>query len=483
MYHVMLICADNSPLKEVDRWLSRNGFHVNVSLSIEQASKHYELADFEILLVDADQASDEALSKIRELPYIIFDQRPSLNAAIEYMAKGANYFIPLPTDSDTVLAQVIDVLEKQQSSLSKPSSNDTWSDSSYEQAIPISLFGQSDKHNQTPPLGSPESGIIGSSPAMHVLFDELKKVARTDATVLIHGESGTGKELVAKSIHSLSKRKSEALISVNCAAIPENLIESELFGHEKGAFTGAVSARDGLIVAADHGTLFLDEIGELPLEAQARLLRVLQEGEIRRVGAVTSTKVNIRLVTATHRNLLQMVKNGMFREDLYYRLYVMELSVPPLRDRGEDISSIAKILLEKACSKHDKPLPQYTKTFDKAILSHPWPGNVRELENAIERAVILSPDGKLESKNLKLKTKESLPDAPTSSGNPAPISTHTNTADFAIEGTTLDDYFKHFVLTHQHKMTETQLAQSLGISRKSLWERRQKLGVPRKVTE
>ncbi|MGB2064209.1 MAG: sigma-54 interaction domain-containing protein, partial [Marinomonas gallaica] len=316
--------------------------------------------------------------------------------------------------------------------------------------------------------------------AMHTLFDELVKVAKTDATVLVHGESGTGKELVAKSIHNLSKRKNNALISVNCAAIPENLIESELFGHEKGAFTGAVSARDGLIMAADEGTLFLDEIGELPLEAQARLLRVLQEGEIRRVGAVTSSHVDIRLVTATHRNLLQMVQNGMFREDLYYRLYVMELSVPALRERGEDISLIAKVLLEKACKKHDKALPRYTKTFDAAIRSHQWPGNVRELENALERAVILSPEGKLDAHNLKLKNREGHAIVTKTEHNDAASDTP---SAFVIEGSTLDDYFKHFVLTHQHKMTETQLAQSLGISRKSLWERRQKLNIPRKVTE
>ncbi len=473
MYHVMVICGDNSPLKEVDRWLSRNGFHVNISQTIEQAIKYYELDDFELLLVDAEVASDESLAKISQQTFIIFDQRPSLNGAIEYMAKGASYFIPLPTDPDTVLTQVIEALEKPKRStksaelIAEPSSSD------------ISLFANQSSSSNSPALGSPESGIIGNSPVMHVLFDELQKVAKTNATVLIHGESGTGKELVAKSIHNLSKRKNNALISVNCAAIPENLIESELFGHEKGAFTGAVSARDGLIVAADNGTLFLDEIGELPLEAQARLLRVLQEGEIRRVGAVTSTQVNIRLVTATHRNLLQMVQKGMFREDLYYRLYVMELTVPALRERGEDISLIAKTLLEKACKKHDKPIPQYTKAFDKAIREHSWPGNVRELENALERAIILSPEGKLEASNLKLKTKDSY--------TTATKATQTGAADsapqFAIEGTTLDDYFKHFVLTHQHKMTETQLAQSLGISRKSLWERRQKLGIPRKVTE
>ncbi|MBM6552226.1 sigma-54 dependent transcriptional regulator [Marinomonas ostreistagni] len=470
MYHIMVICGDQSPLKEVDRWLSRNGFHVNISQSIDQALKYYELSDFELLLIDADAASDDALSYISEQAFIIFDQRPSLNAAIEYMAKGASYFIPLPTDPETVLAQVIDALEKRQQT---PTQTATASNH-------ISLFAGEDQ--PTPAemtLGTPESGIIGNSPAMHVLFDELVKVAKTDATVLIHGESGTGKELVAKSIHNLSKRKDHPLISVNCAAIPENLIESELFGHEKGAFTGAVSARDGLIVAADHGTLFLDEIGELPLEAQARLLRVLQEGEIRRVGAVSSTTVDIRLVTATHRDLLHMVETGMFREDLYYRLYVMELEVPPLRERGDDIALIAKTLLEKACHKHDKSVPKYTKAFDQAIREHDWPGNVRELENALERAIILSPEGKLEASNLKLKSKRRHTTAIQSDDtNAAPLE-----PSFAINGTTMDDYFKHFVLTHQHKMTETQLAQSLGISRKSLWERRQKLGVPRKVTE
>jgi transcriptional regulator with PAS, ATPase and Fis domain len=292
---------------------------------------------------------------------------------------------------------------------------------------------------------------------------------------LIRGESGTGKELVAKALHNLSQRHNHPIISVNCAAIPENLIESELFGHEKGAFTGANSSHDGLIYAADKGTLFLDEIGELPLEAQARLLRVLQEGEIRKVGATQSTKVDIRLITATHRNLTDMIQQGLFREDLYYRLYVMELLLPPLRDRGDDISMLAKILLEKACQKHSKPICNYTKTFDKAIRSHRWPGNVRELENAIERAVILSPPEKIEAANLKLASQQ----PPNNTTNHSPMS---DTDNKNLVGTTLDDYFKHFVLSHQHKMTETQLAHSLGISRKSLWERRQKLAIPKKVT-
>ena len=194
MYHVMLICEDNSPLKDVDRWLSRNGFHVNVSKSLEQANKYYELEDFEILLIDAEQASRDTLNSIQQRPYIIFDQRPSLNAAIDYMAGGADYFIPLPTDSDTVLAHVIDVLEKQKNK--STSANEQQTSGHAEPSI--RLFDQLDTADSAPLLGTPESGIIGSSDAMQVLFDELNKVARTDATVLIHGESGTGKELVAK---------------------------------------------------------------------------------------------------------------------------------------------------------------------------------------------------------------------------------------------------------------------------------------------
>ncbi|MGB5996993.1 MAG: sigma-54 dependent transcriptional regulator [Marinomonas sp.] len=468
MHHIMIICPEDSPLKDADRWLSRYGFQVNLSYSLEQANKYYELADFDLLLIDqvilaALENTQSALAGTP--PRLVLDARPSLNNGIDAMAMGAKYYLPLPTDSEQLLKHVIDALENttpqhKQNAESEP-----------ELAAPL-LFARSEKEEEAENLGALDSGIIGNCPPMQELFSDIRKVAGTDVTVLIRGESGTGKELVAKALHNLSTRHDNPLISVNCAAIPENLIESELFGHEKGAFTGAVSARDGLIFAADNGTLFLDEIGELPLEAQARLLRVLQEGEIRRVGAIQSTKVNVRLVTATHRDLIDMVRKGYFREDLYYRLYVMELLIPPLRERSDDISMIAKFLLEKACKKHNRAALDYNKEFDKAIRAHNWPGNVRELENAIERAVILSPTHRVEAANLKLASHLASPKANTTSTE---LST-------PLDGTTLDDYFKHFVLTHQHKMTETQLAQSLGISRKSLWERRQKLGIPKKVT-
>ncbi|NVK72762.1 MAG: sigma-54-dependent Fis family transcriptional regulator [Oceanospirillaceae bacterium] len=466
MHSIMIICPDHSPLKESEKWLSRYGFQVNTSNSLEQANKYYELTEFHLLLID-----QEAINHLKEphieLPSppnrIVLDSKASLSTGVNSMAQGALYYLPLPTDSETLLKHVVNALELEDQNHSKPSQKND---------ATVSLSNA--PKNEALTLGTPASGIIGQCPPMEELFNDMRKIAGTDVTVLIRGESGTGKELVAKALHNLSRRHNHPIISVNCAAIPENLIESELFGHEKGAFTGANSSHDGLIYAADKGTLFLDEIGELPLEAQARLLRVLQEGEIRKVGATQSTKVNIRLITATHRNLIDMVKNGLFREDLYYRLYVMELLLPPLREREDDISMLAKILLEKACLKHNKPIYKYNQAFDRAIRSHHWPGNVRELENAIERAVILSPPERVEAANLKLANQQ-IQNVATKHSLSGESST--------LIGTTLDDYFKHFVLSHQQKMTETQLAHSLGISRKSLWERRQKLGIPKKVTE
>ncbi len=317
---------------------------------------------------------------------------------------------------------------------------------------------------------------------MQLLFRKIAKVAPTDATVLIQGESGTGKELVAKAIHNQSRRADKPLISVNCAAIPETLIESELFGHEKGAFTGATAQRQGLVEAADGGTLFLDEIGELPLEAQARLLRVLQEGEIRRVGSVQSQKVNVRLVAATHRNLKELSSQGEFREDLYYRLNVMELHLPPLRDRGEDVIEIAVAMLARACEKMATAPMRFNDASLKAIRDYHWPGNVRELENAVERSVILAESDEVEPDLLGIEVSPDryISDSMRNSlveDNPYQP---TDQNDEQQGDLSLDDYFVHFVLENEASMTETELAKKLGISRKSLWERRQRLGIPRK---
>ncbi|MDR3248761.1 MAG: sigma 54-interacting transcriptional regulator [Treponema sp.] len=245
-----------------------------------------------------------------------------------------------------------------------------------------------------------DSPIIGTGNAMRRVYEMLAQVAPSDATVLITGESGTGKELVAAELHRLSKRAGQSLVKVNCAALPESIIESELFGHEKGAFTGASSQRKGRFELAHRGTIFLDEIGELPPQILVKLLRVLQERELERVGGAATIKVDVRLVAATNRNLEEEVKAGRFREDLYYRLNVFPLHIPPLRERKSDIVLLADHFTEKYAEKNGKLIKRISTPAIDLLTSYSWPGNVRELENCIERAVILSTDMVIHSYNL-----------------------------------------------------------------------------------
>lgn len=238
--------------------------------------------------------------------------------------------------------------------------------------------------------------MIGQSAPMKELFSAIKSVAATDATVLIHGETGTGKELIARSIHEASPRREEALVRVNCAAIPGTLIESEFFGHERGAFTGATAKRDGRFALADKGTIFLDEVGELPLDLQAKLLRVLQEGEFEPLGATRTRKVDVRVVAATNRDLTEMVAEGKFREDLYYRLNVFPVQVPALRERGKDVALLASAFIEHYARRMGRRLDPLHPDDVRRLMEYPWPGNVRELQNVIERAIILSAGSRLE---------------------------------------------------------------------------------------
>jgi len=254
--------------------------------------------------------------------------------------------------------------------------------------------------------------IIGNSPPMRRLFEAIEKVAATDTTVLVLGETGTGKELIARSIHHSSPRRDAPLVRVNCAAVPGALMESEFFGHEKGAFTGATSRREGRFAVADGGTILLDEVGELPLDLQAKLLRVLQDGEFEPLGSSSTRTVNVRVIAATNRNLESMIADGSFREDLFYRLNVFPLSVPPLRKRAQDIGLLAQAFTERLAVRMGRHIDPISSDDLHRLESYPWPGNVRELQNVIERAIILSTGLKIEiARALPTGATQNHPDA------------------------------------------------------------------------
>jgi len=438
----VLIVEDEAVIRQaLRRLLERNGYEVAEAGSVAEARANHELHAFDVVIADLrlpGAPGTDIIAACAPVPVLIMTSYGSVKSAVESMKLGAADYITKPFDHDELLLVLSRILEQRR--LLRRA-----------QALAADLERD-----------YPVAGMVGNCAAMREVFERIRKVAPTDSTVLIRGESGTGKELVARAVHEASPRKDAPLIAVNCAAIPDNLIESELFGHEKGAFTGAVSEHRGLIEAADGGTLFLDEIGELPAAAQARLLRVLQEGEIRRVGATRSRKVNIRLLAATHRDLEQCVADGSFRADLYFRLRVFEIRLPPLREREDDIEPLARFLLEKTCRRLNRPPARFTDEALAAMRAYRWPGNVRELENAIERAVILCEDGVITPGLLALETAAAAAPAPEPPGD-----------------LSLEDYFRRFVLTHQDHLTETELARRLGMSRKALWERRQRLNIPR----
>ena len=445
--HILVVEDEAVIRSSLRRLLERHEYKVSEAGSVQEALDNFDINSFDVVLSDLrlPGAPGTDLIKATTRPVLIMTSYSSIRSAIDSMKLGAVDYIAKPFEHSELLESVAKVLRDHAGGIELATADE---------------------------FEPPVHGMIGSCPQMMELFRRIRKVALTNSTVLINGESGTGKELVAKAIHKLSSRCGNEMISVNCAAIPENLIESELFGHEKGAFTGATATRTGLVEAAHGSTLFLDEIGELPLEAQARLLRVLQESEIRKVGSVQSKKVDVRLVVATHRDLKQLVVDGLFREDLYYRINVMTLLIPPLRDRGNDILELADAILIRTCKRLKTPVLSFADSASQAIAKYPWPGNVRELENAIERAVVLAEDAVIGEELLAIETEKPRL---TEIVAEAPIA-----ASAAIEELSLEDYFQRFVVEHEDMMNVTQLAKKLGISRKCLWERRQRFGIPRK---
>jgi transcriptional regulator with PAS, ATPase and Fis domain len=311
--------------------------------------------------------------------------------------------------------------------------------------------------------------IIGHSDALLSVLDMAARAARTNSTILIRAETGTGKELLARAIHFNSLRKDKPFVTINCGAIPKDLLESELFGHVKGSFTGAVSHKKGRIELAHGGTLFLDEIGEMPLELQVKILRVIQQGEIEKIGGTEPGKVDVRIIAATHRNLQAMLEDETFREDLYYRLAVIPLELPPLRERAEDIPELVQYFFVRTREKLQRPeivLPQHLMKY---FQNYRWPGNIRELENVIERILVLAPGPEI--------TLSDLPDFLRQEH----VSVDTLNLDLPPQGVSLEAIEKELLLRalHKFKWNQTHAAKYLDISRKALIYRMDKHGIKR----
>jgi len=311
--------------------------------------------------------------------------------------------------------------------------------------------------------------IIGRSGSLLYVLDMAVRAAQTDATVVIHGETGTGKELLAKAVHFNSRRRELPFITINCGAIPKDLLESELFGHVKGSFTGAIAHRKGKVESADGGTLFLDEIGEMPLELQVKLLRLVQQGEIEKVGAPETSIVNVRVIAATHRNLLAMIEDGTFREDLYYRLSVIPLELPPLRERIEDIPQLVQHFFSKAKRKHGREDVVLPISLLPHFSNYRWPGNIRELENIVERLVVLTPGNEITLSHLPAFLRR------------AHGSADTLNLELPPQGISLEAIEKDLILRAlaKFKWNQTHAAKYLDISRKALMYRMEKHGIQR----
>jgi len=357
--------------------LEREGFQVDLAEGVAAAKEKLSHESFDLVLSDIRLGDGQGLevlatakAKDPDLPVIVMTAYASAETAVEAMKLGASDYLAKPFNVDEVRIVVKNTIRTRN-------------------------LVQENRSLRAQLKGKTEQRFIFVSRRMEQLFSTLDRIARMDVTVLITGESGTGKELVMRMIHEKSPRAQEPFVSVNCGALPESLFESELFGFEKGAFTGADQRRKGLFETAGKGTLFLDEIGEMPLTVQVKLLRVLQEKMVRRVGGNEELPVDVRVVAATNRNLSEEVKAGRFREDLFYRINVVPIEIPPLRQRPEDIAPLIRFFLEKYCDRFGEPLKSFDRQAMAQLEGYGWPGNVRELENTMERIVALNQETSL----------------------------------------------------------------------------------------
>lgn len=378
---ILLIDDDVSHAEMAGEVLSRAGFSVALAHSGEAGLKQAREHEFDVVLCDLrlpDTDGMEVLKKLKaldsELEVIIITGFGSVEKAVDALKNGAYSFLEKPLNRDQLRNTVTNAVERRK------------------------LAGQNRELQQIVHEKFGFEGIVGSSPPMQAVFQRLRQVAPTDARVLVTGENGTGKELVARALHFNSKRRNASLVAVNCGALAGGILDSELFGHMKGSFTGAVKDHEGKFEYADGGTLFLDEVGEMPLETQVKLLRVIETKEVTRIGSNEARKIDVRLISATNKNLEEQVKAGKFREDLYYRLKVIEIHLPALRERASDIPMLAQSFLKEFAASHSKEATGFDSRAMAALLAHDWPGNVRELRNVVEEMVVLG-QGKLLTAN------------------------------------------------------------------------------------
>lgn len=379
----LIVDDDEGHAQAVADSLKRINCECTVSSSSKRAIELIESENYDVVVTDLMMDQFDGLDVLartkKELPdaeVILLTGHGTINSAVAAMQGGAYTYLTKPLD-----------INELRTSVEKASSR-------------VRLI----RRNAELSRGLDEKfgfeGVIGNSPAMHRLIEQLKNVAPTDATVLIQGESGTGKELVARALHQNSDRKNKPFVPLNISALPESILESELFGHEVGAFTGAVTRRIGKFEYAIGGTLFLDEVGEMPMETQIKLLRVLEDRKITRIGSNEEKTINVRLVAATNAPLQEMVKKGRFREDLYYRMQVITISLPPLRERRGDIPLLIEHFLKEMAKRHSRDVTSPTRAARKSLMAYDWPGNIRQLRNAIERMVLLDLDGVLDVDDL-----------------------------------------------------------------------------------
>ncbi|MBF0322080.1 MAG: nitrogen regulation protein NR(I), partial [Magnetococcales bacterium] len=378
----ILVADDDPSIRFVlEHALVRSGFHVRCFDGGEKLLDHMHNAKADLVITDIVMPSGSGLDLLKTLkeryplmPVIVITAQSTLRNAVHAFERGAFEYLPKPFDINTL----VDLVNR-----------------SLIHSRPVPEFRENPELDRF-------GGIIGSSMAMQELFRVIGRLANSEMTVLIHGESGTGKELVARAIHACSPRRNQPFTAINMAAIPRSLIESELFGHEKGAFTGAISRRPGHFEQARGGSLFLDEIGDMPMEAQTRLLRVLQDGTYTQVGSTQTMRSDVRIIAASHQDLPAAIGAGRFREDLFYRLNVIPIHVPSLRSRREDIPLLADFFLGRAAKEHGLPRKRLAPATLERLTTHVWPGNVRELENLIHRLMVLVPDETIQPNHLDL---------------------------------------------------------------------------------